>query len=296
MLTSVVWCRAIRERSCERPRLGSPGDRPAYSRSDGPSGVSEGECTIGAVTGNRVRCMFCYMDTVDTITPSKEHLLSKPVAKAFGIDRDSPVLRTGSDLADQRWARLNGIQYCCVCTDCNNGWMNRMEGRMAEVAAWLAGDQNVPLGQDLSILLRKWAVKSHLLLHFIDGNTNRWDDDTFAGDYVIPPFTPARQMYENDDAVLAMAVGIAKSGARTDFAWSFGFATATPSEPPGLVRFAPATVLTVGDLMLWVVTPQKPADVSVPSGVLDCSAAVRPRDLAHFGHPLDVTDVIVDFH
>jgi hypothetical protein len=241
--------------------------------------------------------MFCYRESLDNITPSKEHLLSKPVAAAFRIDRASPLLRTNSDLTDFDWRRLDGIKFGCVCTRCNNGWMNRLETAMGGIAEWLHGDPDVALGPDLNLVLRKWAMKSHMLLCFIAGNASHFGEDDFPGEYVVPPFTPAREMYEDDEDLILnrSAVGIARSGGSRDFIWTFGFPTAKGGGPPGSVRFAPATILTVGNLQLWVVTPLRDAEVSAPTGVISCSPTLRPRDLATLGHPLDPATVVVEF-
>jgi hypothetical protein len=179
--------------------------------------------------------MFCYLESVDNITPSKEHLLSKPVARALGVDRTSPVLRTNSELTEFDWRHLDGIKFGCVCTGCNNGWMNRLEEAMTGVAEWLRGDPQVPLGPALNLVLRKWAMKSHMLLCFIDGNASRFGDQDFVGEYVVPPFTPARGMYEGDEELILnrAAVGVSRSGAAQDFMWTFGFPTVTGDGSPG---------------------------------------------------------------
>lgn len=96
---------------------------------------------------------------------------------------------------------------------------------MVRVASWLHGDPGAPLRDDLNLILRKWAMKTQMLLCYIDGNAARFGDDDFTGEYVIPPSTPARQMYAGDDDTVLnrTAVGISKSGAASDFIWSFDF-------------------------------------------------------------------------
>ncbi len=258
---------------------------------------------IPVVSNNKVRCVFCYMETQDAIVASKEHLLSRPVADAFGIERTDPVARINGEItdlnvvADIKWSRLNGIQRKCVCQSCNSGWMNRLEHGMKSIADWLDGDPAEPLGAERNIVLRNWAVKSHILLCYIDGNAGRWDDETLQEEYVVPPVTPARELYEDQQgAALRFAVGLAKSAANTDFAWSFGFPNVRSSETaPGAVRFAPLTILTVGDLQLWVVTPLMDAQVSAPDGVISSTPDVRPRDLTSRGHSLNLNELTVDF-
>lgn len=166
---------------------------------------------------------------------------------------------------------------------------------MVRVAEWSTGRLDEPLGEERERDLRSWAMKTHMLLCYIDGNADHFGDDDFGGEYVIPPVTPARQLYEGDEESLRRAaVGLAKSAARTDFAWSFGFPTVKAKEP-GAARFAPATVLTLGSLQIWVVTPLLDASVSAPSGVISSNPSVRVTDLAELGHPLTVGAVVVDF-
>jgi hypothetical protein len=81
--------------------------------------------------------MFCYLESKDSITASSEHLLSRPVADVFGIDRTAPVARINSDMTSLKWTQLNGIKRKWVCTYCNNGWMNRLEHSMKAVASGL---------------------------------------------------------------------------------------------------------------------------------------------------------------
>ena len=108
---------------------------------DVPAGANDAPMT------GRARCMFCFMENGDNITLSKEHLLSKPVAKAFGVDRSSPLLRTDSDLTEFDWRHLDGIKFGCVCTGCNNGWMNRLEPALGASPSGLEATKTSPSDQ-----------------------------------------------------------------------------------------------------------------------------------------------------
>jgi hypothetical protein len=228
---------------------------------------------------------------------SSEHLLSRPVATAFGIDRTAPVARVDGDVEHIRWAQLNGIKRRCVCTTCNNGWMNRLEDRMAGIADWIAGPSGEPLGVARALALRSWALKTHMLLCFIEGNAGHFGDDTFSGEYVVPPVTQAKALYGRDLEVLERCtVGVSRSTSTTDFAWSFGYPLVTaPGGIKGHPRFAPLSIVTVGSLQLWVVVPILPARVTMPAGVQACRAGLRPKDLAPTGHSLNLQLVRVDF-
>jgi hypothetical protein len=75
-------------------------------------------------------------------------------------------------------------------------------------------------------------------------------------------------------------------------AWSFDFPRLASPGPTGQLRFAPATILTLGDLMLWVVAPVVEAAVAVPEGVVSCGPRLRPKDLSPFGHALRVDEEV----
>ena len=234
------------------------------------------------MSSQRVRCLFCYLKTQDALEASYEHLLSRPVADAFGIDRDAPVARMNSDLSDLRWSQLNGIKRKCVCTSCNNGWMNQLEHDMGLVAEWIHGPADEALGAKRDLVLRRWALKSHFLLHFIDGNAGNFMEDPTGA--VVPPFTAARRMYEGDHEFVRTecGVGVSLSNGSVDFAWSFGHPTIQNPPSAGIPNFTPVSILTLGRLRLWVVTPQlhSPESVAAPSGVVASTSALRPSRLA----------------
>jgi hypothetical protein len=111
-------------------------------------------------------------------------------------------------------------------------------------------------------------MKTHMLLCFLDGNAGHFGEDSLLGEAVVPPFTPARQMYEGDTSALrGGTVGVSRSGASTDFAWSVDFPTVKATGPAqGHARFAPASVLRLGGLQPWVVIPLLDAAVTTPGG------------------------------
>ncbi|MCW2848961.1 MAG: hypothetical protein JWR90_2935 [Marmoricola sp.] len=103
-------------------------------------------------------CMFCFAHRAGNIKRSSEHFLSRPVAKAFGIDRDQgEVYRFNADGSNASVVRLNGLKRRCVCRDCNSGWMNQLEHKMTEVAEWFR-DGDRKLSEDLDLALRKWVL------------------------------------------------------------------------------------------------------------------------------------------
>ncbi len=69
---------------------------------------------------------------------------------------------------------------------------------MARLSGWMTANPSVPLTVEHYQSLRAWALKTYLILTFIEGevrNASKGADLTF-----IPNFTRARQLYEGDDA------------------------------------------------------------------------------------------------
>lgn len=59
---------------------------------------------------------------------------------------------------------------------------------------------------------------------------------------------------------------------------------------------APTSIISMGDLQLWVITTPVQADIETLAGVLPVGPGVAPRDLATLGHPLKVDEaVVVDY-
>lgn len=262
----------------------------------GPSDLDPARCENRVVTSGRLRCLFCYATSGDSTKLSAEHLLSRPVADAFGVDRTSSVARFGREGSDVRWGVLNGIKRTCVCTQCNSEWMNRLEHRMTAVAEWLRDTEDEPLGSDRERTLRQWAIKTHILLCYIEGNASNFGSD--RGPAVVPPVTTARQLFEGDaEALRRSAVGVSISSSATRFAWSFGSPQVRPALPaaPGLHLLTPASVLTLGVLQLWIVAPILEAEVVAPTGVMNCHPHLRRSDLLDLDHPLTVEGITVTF-
>jgi len=159
--------------------------------------------------------------------------------------------------------------------------MNKLEHSMRSVADWVYGRGDDVLGAERDLALRTWALKTHFLLHFIDGNAGNFLEDPTGA--VVPPFTAARRMYEGDDEFVRSncGVGVSLSNGSVDFAWAFGHPTIQNPPSAGIPNFTPVTILTLGRLRLWIVTPQlhTPESVAVPPGVVASSRALRPSQL-----------------
>jgi hypothetical protein len=253
--------------------------------------------TMGLVSQTKP-CMFCFIDRGSDIKRSAEHFLSRPVANAFSIDREEgEVYRFGVGDANAKAVRLNGLKRRAVCTECNNGWMNQLEQAMPEVAEWFfAGDR--PLGNKLSLTLRKWLLTRHLLLTEIDGNAAEFSDtDKLEDDYVVPPSSLARAVYENNvEAIAEVPIALSRSSAGLEFAWAFGHPRVLPEGRPQLGRFAATSVLTMREFQAWVTTPMiYQYEIFAPAELRLCVPDLRSGNLGrHPGIPTS-TDVTVSF-
>jgi hypothetical protein len=231
---------------------------------------------------NAKPCMFCFAERAGHIKRSSEHFVSRPVAAAFGIDRDGgEVYRFSEGGADLKVARLNGLKRRCVCRDCNSGWMNQLEHSMAKVAEWFDAEDG-ELGDDLDLALRKWSLTRHLLLTEMDGNAAEFAAvDDLVEEYVVPPVSLARALYENDvDTIRGAAIAIGRSSADVEFAWAFGHPTVIPQDRPQLGRFAATSVLTMRGMQVWTTTPMIfDYEVYLPVGLAACGPNLRSRDL-----------------
>jgi hypothetical protein len=214
----------------------------------------------------RTGCLFCFSNG-NVPKLSREHLLSRPVAKAFGIDRTSSFLRLDADTGDHQIGTVDGLGQRVVCEPCNNGWMNRLEDAMATLAPWL-GDGAELLGETRAFALRSWALKTHLILCYLAGNARNVGkgDREYA---VLPNFTLARQLYEGDtEAIGELAVGIARVASAGSFGYAFGNPTVTPVGENYTARTAAvASIITVGGLQVWIATSLRSANISAPAAV-----------------------------
>lgn len=242
--------------------------------------------------------MFCFADRGSEIKRSAEHFLSRPVADAFNIDRErGEVLRFGAGGRSTTVVRLNGLKRKAVCTDCNSGWMNQLEQAMSEVAAWFLAESRL-LGDQLSLTLRRWLLTRHLLLTEIEGNASAFGNtDRLDDDYVVPPSSLARAVYEDDKAAIAEApIALNRSTANVDFAWSFGHPTVLPEDRRQLGRFAATSILTLGELQAWVTTPVVfDYEVYAPAELRLCAPNLRSQELERRAGIPAPTDITVRF-
>src|SRR6266511_2903537 len=114
-----------------------------------------------------MRCFFCYAEG-EVPRLSKEHLVSRPVARAFGLDRSAAFGRAGNSDSSVSISSLDTLAVKLACDRCNNGWMNKIEHRMAAVAEW-PGSRVLPLSPADFDSVRAWALKTYFVLTAIEG-------------------------------------------------------------------------------------------------------------------------------
>jgi len=155
-----------------------------------------------------VRCHFCFAEG-DAPKLSKEHLLSKPVAEAFGLDRAGAFGQLGNVDDSVVFTRLDGVAVKFVCERCNNTWMNALEHELAALAVWTRSpSQSLTPAQVES--LRAWSLKTYLVLSAMVGETRRFAENPEAPG-VVPNFTRARQLYGKEARAFdGMAFGLAR--------------------------------------------------------------------------------------
>lgn len=243
---------------------------------------------------HQMRCFFCYSDG-EVPRLSKEHLVSRPVARAFGLDRSAAFGRAGTSDAFVSMLSLNTLAVKLACDRCNNGWMNEIEHRMTSVAKW-PGSRVLPLSPADFDTLRAWALKTYFVLTAIEGGIRSFRDN--GSDFgVIPDVTRARQLYgANAEAFEGVTFGLARVAEAGRFAYNFGNPTVIPQGPSyASCRSAGSAVITVGHLQLWIVVPFFPtAQVRLPRRVRLATVGLRAGMLRNMALVPRLDDIIVD--
>lgn len=137
-----------------------------------------------------------------------------------------------------------------------------------------------------------------MILCYVEGNAGKFADPG-VDDAVVPPHSLARAVYEKRyDDLAELGVGLAISGAESDFAYEFGtpgVVTVAGVERNGGIT-APVSIISIGQLQIWVVTPL-PVDfnIFVVDGVRACEASVTMGDLVPLDAVGNLRHVRVDY-
>jgi hypothetical protein len=242
-----------------------------------------------------MRCYFCFTEG-DVPRLTKEHLLSQPVAAAFGVDRSAHIGHIDLASGTVQMARLDDAAVRFVCERCNNTWMNDLEHDFANLASWV-GSSDVPLSSSQLQALQAWSLKTYLVLSVMVGNARQFVEDP-AGPGVIPSFTRARQLYEKNSAAFGgMAFGLARPHRSVGFSYAFGNPRVVPEGPRYANRkSAGIAIVTIGAIQLWTVDPTifHSAAVRFPNRVTNTRSGLRYNALRGMPPVPSLDDVVVD--
>lgn len=118
-----------------------------------------------------VKCPFCLGDGKKT----KEHILSKPICHALGVDRGMTITSVDStSQAVGESATLTERTIRLPCESCNSGWMSRLEVDTAKtLRRWLASP-NERLTKAGHVHLVRWLAKTSFILGYSEGDSRRF--------------------------------------------------------------------------------------------------------------------------
>lgn len=237
-----------------------------------------------------MNCLFCGQSPPLT----REHLVSNPVASAFGIDR-AGELSTLEGVEIIRSVSLDQLSVRLPCGTCNSGWMNDLETGMAAVARWMRAREN-GITTDCLRNLERWLLKSYIVMTAMDGGIRRFgSSDSFS---MIPEATRAGGLYAgSDEAFDRVAVGYRRR--RKPFPNNFGYVIGNPTVLPSGPRYANcrsagAAVFALGLLEAWIVVPVLTPTISLPASVRQLRPGDRFRSLSIRDGLPDVAQVVVD--
>ncbi|MGH9890883.1 MAG: hypothetical protein ACREA0_02625 [bacterium] len=134
-----------------------------------------------------MNCHFCLTKGKAT----KEHLLSKPICDALGIERS--MLVASVDGRSGEVSRLNSLDRKSVrlpCEGCNSRWMSKLESNTAQTLhRWLERPDEPLTSVGFQHVVR-WLAKTALVLAFAENDARRFM--TSPAETAIPDITTAR--------------------------------------------------------------------------------------------------------
>lgn len=225
------------------------------------------------------KCLFCLKEAVLT----REHLISEPIARALGIDRDDvrfADLPEGasrfSDVDLEKAQPLSNQKVRAICGPCNNVRMNDLQRDTGLVLSRLIGGEALtPADADK---LSAWGLSRYFIWNYRDGDARRMKERIESKTVRLFFDTTAPKALGDGDygrALEGTAVGLAR-GRGSGFV-GFGNASA---EPPQMSPFAGSLALQLGRLQVWVVAGFLPlVRVDLPRNVVAVRSGMRFRDL-----------------
>lgn len=244
-----------------------------------------------------MNCLFCGGRERDS--PSKEHLISQPVADAFGINRDNVIASIdgwkpgSSDFEVVRMTKISDLSVRLPCRSCNSGWMNDLEQGMSAVARWARAGDNGLSPSAYETLLR-WLLKTYIVMTAIEGGIRRFGSSTDF--HLIPEATRARLLWEKSERALhGVSFGFARWPVAGSFTYGFGNPTVKPVGPNyANRRSAGALTLNLGTLSACVVAPVFDAQVAIPEPYVRLHEGDRYRRLPKATRLPQVGEIVVE--
>jgi hypothetical protein len=238
-----------------------------------------------------MKCPFCLSDTKN----SKEHLLSRPICAAVGINR-STTLVASLDGRTSQIGHAGSLDHRSIrlpCSACNSGWMSDLERDAARtIRRWLSKpDQRLTNAGVVHVT--RWLVKTAIVLSFADNDARRFFDH--PTDAAIPDIRSAQHIADGRVPEFAVA-GAARTNNST-YLWGVGNPTVKPSGPDRIsCRAVNVAGLNLGPLQLWVAIPIVPPDkLHLPRGVVALHPQLRSRGLRTRSGNLDPTQVVARY-
>jgi hypothetical protein len=107
----------------------------------------------------RQSCLFC-----DNTANSKEDVLPVWIQDKLG-GKKRPVVNGfyGYHPIDTQGVKPS-VKTRCVCTDCNLGWMSKLEGKARPILGPLMEDIHLLLDRDQKLTIARWSIKTAMTM------------------------------------------------------------------------------------------------------------------------------------
>lgn len=241
-----------------------------------------------------MNCIFCH-ERPDGRRLTLEHVLSKPVRRAFGITDDTQIGRIDSDGGVVSFARADQFTVRLPCGSCNSGWMSALEVELVRsIRRWQKSQAR--LGRSQSLAVKRWCLKTYIILSAVEGSIRKMTEgDETPLWRVMPEATRARLLAVEDNGAfkgVKFGASLVANSSRL-----YGFGNPDIRSPHGGLTpnvSAGALFVTLGNLRLWtVVAFDRDAQVRLPPGIAEVRSHLRYRRLKSVADTVGVSDAVV---
>ena len=132
-------------------------------------------------------CIFCR-GKVNSVEHAWPQWLLKSVG-AFDLQSQTEA-QFGVESEEVRWLGPE-ITVKCVCQECNNGWMNKLEIAAKPVLASLINDLALPLSRSEQSTLSRWSIKTAMVFEMTSGKKfySQDEQEELRTSGALPPHT-----------------------------------------------------------------------------------------------------------